>query len=153
MTWSAERGIAVVIACVVTAPLGCSPDGDPCVGVASAVSLGESFVDITQTLASLRLLNGAEDPKLKRGLELRLIGAVASARRSVDLRPEVGASLPSVAPNWLNALDEAKDYVESHQLDSDETWATVMPGPNPSENLLVIREWLLEEFPDLAKRP
>jgi hypothetical protein len=57
---------------------------EPCSGrYFMARPLG-NVLDLNLTAQELKLLNGREDPKLKRHLEWRLVSAAADARRDVD---------------------------------------------------------------------
>jgi hypothetical protein len=99
---------------------------------------------------ALRLLNGAEDPKLKRLLTLQFATAAADARRHL----EDGARLQAAR---LSSLEEgvkrASTYVAEHGIDRKllstlaEGEARVYPPnrrhlQNVAENLAYLAEWL-----------
>jgi hypothetical protein len=104
--------------------------------------LGAELLDIGLTTSSLKLLNGTENPKLKRLLEFRLLSAIAAARRDVEYGPEVDrVALSFSVPNWLNTVGEATAYVSAHHLESPESPADA-PEHMPLENLQVVKAWL-----------
>jgi hypothetical protein len=115
---------------------------DPCDGTFAGAMLGAELLDIGLTTSSLKLLNGTENPKLKRLLEFRLLSAIAAARREVEHGPEVDrVALPFSVPNWLNTVGEATAYVSVHHLESPGSPADA-PEHMPLENLQVVKAWL-----------
>jgi hypothetical protein len=75
------------------------------------------FVDQLETIGflsnTLALLNGSEDPKLRRLLEWRLGAAAADARSLVG----GGLSVEAVGlPNFAKGLQSARSYASEHHL-------------------------------------
>jgi hypothetical protein len=116
---------------------------DRCAGTSMGAYLGASLLDVAQTTASLRLLNGREDPRLKRLLQWRLVSAIADARKYVDSSPVVdSAAFPSLLPNWLDAIERAQKYVAEHRLEEDPPIDAEGATRRPVENLRVVKAWL-----------
>ena len=113
---------------------------DPCARRCAGAGLLGNLLDLSLTADALKLLNGHEDPKLKRLLEWRLVAAAAEARRHID----EGATLASdsAIPNLTDGVERATAYVAAHDLDSKPPVPSVKSSVSPSANLLVVRKWL-----------
>jgi hypothetical protein len=102
-----------------------------------------SFLEISQTSASLRLLNGRENPKLKHLLEWRLVSAVGASRKYVESDPAVDpVALPNLVPNWIHTVDGARALIVARDLEHHPPIAGDVASQKPLENLQVIREWI-----------
>jgi hypothetical protein len=102
-----------------------------------------SLLDISVTTDALRLLNGQEDPKLKRLLQWHLVSTIAAARRYVEngaVIPE--ASRRSTVPNLLNSVEKARLYVVDSQLEARPPEGARGAELKPLENLEALRIWL-----------
>ena len=114
---------------------------EPCLGRFFGAHLLGSLQDLSLTVDELTLLNGREDPKLKRHLEWRLVSAAADARRYVDGEPVL--EKPSQFPNLAHGVEKARDYVVSHHLDLNPPVPSADKSLlNPSANLEVVGRWL-----------
>ena len=150
---SATRWTVLVLSAAVlgAVPLRAFDSAEPCLGVFMGASLSASLLDVSQTTVSLKLLNGREDPKLKRLLEWRLITAIGATRRFVDSGPVVDAvARPNLLPNWVNIIERAKAYTAAHHLDTNPPIASPPlqaddAALKPSENLQVIKAWLSKQ--------
>ena len=116
---------------------------EPCSGRFFGASLLGNLLDLNLTAQELKLLNGREDPKLKRHLEWRLVRAAADARRDVDSRPIWEKS--SALGNLTQGVQRATEYVVEHHLD-DKVWPSGDESPRkPSENLAVVSRWISKQ--------
>ena len=113
-------------------------DVNPCGGAHFVEHLG----NISFATTALHLLNGAENPKLKRLFEWRLKTAAEDAKQQLDR----GVTVEAVGlPNWAsgpNGLREARAYATSHSLP-----ATVI------ENLTALEEWVSKQPSGLSAPP
>lgn len=125
----------VVAASVTTLGASAAADVTPCPGV--------QFVTHLETIGlvsnALSLLNGTEDPKLKRLLEHRLVAAAEDAKRLLDQEIVVqGVALR----NWASPLRRARLYAADHHLPE-----TVV------SNLAALEEWALKQPWGLSTAP
>lgn len=117
---------------------------DPCWGQFVGARLLGSLLELSMTADALSLLNGREDPKLKRLLEWRLTSAAADARRDVDDGPVLEGS-PAL-PNLAHGVQKATAYVVAHHLDRNPPVAAGEKSVHkPLENLRVVRRWLSKQ--------
>jgi hypothetical protein len=126
---------------------------EPCLPQYAAAALVADLMDIGMTTSELRLLNGNEEPKLRRHLEFRLAMAAAEARHVIGLKPAVTAlHLPSL----VSGLDRAVQYVAAHPLEpkhleemhENDLKLPGMVGYNvsiPAENLEYVRAWVKKQ--------
>lgn len=132
---------------------------EPCSGEIKGALLLSRLEQIGFTANSLRLLNGTEDPKLKRLLTFQLAAAAAEARRHI----EEGAKLER---GWLTEIAEgvrrAKSYLAEHEIDREflsllaKHEATVLEPSGrrldrPAENLAVVSEWLAKHQASVSR--
>lgn len=126
---------------------------EPCVREFAAAALVANLQDISLTTGALRLLNGREDPKLRRLLERRLAIAAAEARYHIGLDPVIhGASLPTLAGGVSRALDllAAKPFDLEPLRKEHEREVTMQGGATrnisvPKENLEFVRDWVAKQ--------
>jgi hypothetical protein len=106
---------------------------------------------IARGSSALNFLNGQEDPKLKRLLEIQLLTSIDAARDAVAAGVDVSlASVAIAGPNWLDAISRARTYIGSHKI-------ARIPGAtervmNPLESLTVIERWLQQRQKALPAR-
>jgi len=122
---------------------------EPCASEMAGTALAINLQDISLTTSSLRLLNGKEDPKLRRLLEWRLATAIAEAKLHVDRAPSVWA--PAM-PSLVRGVDAAILYFEQHPeaaraLQRQHERERNTPDAErsigtPEANLLYIKEWV-----------
>ena len=87
---------------------------EPCVGKFRSASLLANLEQIGYAANALRLLNGQEDPRLKRLLTWQLANNAAAARRHI----EQGVKLEDgPLPNLAEGVKSAEGYVAAHPLD------------------------------------
>ena len=99
--------------------------------------------DLDLIVGVTRLLDGSENAKLRRFLEWQLLVAAADASHYVDQRPEVdSSSMRSTVPNWLNAMNRAREYVVSHQLEQAPPPQAEGDQLTSLANLNKVKEWL-----------
>jgi hypothetical protein len=105
---------------------------------------GVQFVQHLETIGfasnALKLLNGSENPKLRRLLEWRLGAAAEDAKAQLDRGAkleDMGLALPTLS----HGLRDARAYASSHQLPGAvianltalDAWVSQQPGvPTPS---------------------
>jgi hypothetical protein len=105
---------------------------------------------IARASSALQLLNGREDPKLARLLQIYLVGYIDAARSDVDAdAPLSPVSVAMARPNWLAAIAKARSYLKDHQV-------ARIPGSSeremkPLESLAVIEQWVLQRQAALPK--
>lgn len=149
----------VVLALIATFALEAREQKEPCSGEFKGALLLTRMEQIGMTARALRLLNGTEDPKLKRLLTLQLATAAADARRHI----EEGAKLePAHLTSIAEGLRRASSYLAEHDVDREflsrlaKSEATVF-GPNgrrldrPAENVAVVSEWLAKHQASLPR--
>ena len=122
---------AVVISIgLVSAPSACAAeDANPC----SSAHFVEHLEQIGFASNALKLLDGSENPKLRRLLEWRLGAAAEDAKAQLDR----GVTVEAVGlPSFSRGLREAGAYASSHQLSGTvisnltalDAWASKQPG-------------------------
>jgi len=105
---------------------------------------------IARSSSALHLLNGQEDPKLARLLQIYLVGYIDAARSDVDADAAMSpASVAVAGPNWLAAIAKARSYLQSHKI-------ARIPGSTeremrPLENLAIIEHWVVRRQAALPK--
>lgn len=100
-----------------------------------------NLVDIAMTGDSLRLLNGNEDPRLRRVLEFRLITAIEDAKRRIEDSPVVEAI---AMPSLIEGLRKAKDYLDGHPLNV-EVHNSMVSSAKALEHLERVRAWVAKQ--------
>ena len=87
---------------------------EPCAGHVKRASLLANLEQIGFAGNALRLLNGQEDPRLKRLLTWQLATNAAGARRHIEqgVKVELGP-----IPNLAEGVKRAEGYVAAHPLD------------------------------------
>lgn len=122
---------------------------EPCIGTFIGATLVDSLLDISQTMTSLKLLNGRENPELKRFLEWRLASAIQHARHAVENHPVIDpVSLPNIVVNFRRDIRKAKIYIVEHQLNSVSLLAKGDAKPlKPLEDLRPVEEWFSRHPP------
>jgi hypothetical protein len=101
-----------------------------------------ALFDTSMTLDSLKLLDGRENPKLKRFLEWRLATEIHSASEAIGHDPVMEpVPLPGLVPNWKNTVRDARLYVADHHLDDSQFLKTGL-NLQPSKDLEGIDSWL-----------
>ena len=129
---------------IATAPgLSTGQSIDPCEGPLKGVFLLGNLLDISLTSNELQLLNGREDPKLKRHLEWRLVSAAAEARRHIDEGATVERNM--AIPNLASGVERATAYITEHDLDSKPPVPAAKRVANPLANLKVVEKWLSKQ--------
>jgi hypothetical protein len=134
---SSLLAIVIVVTSLVAAPsVRAAEDLNLC-GNARFV---ERLVTVSFVSLALNLLNGNEDPKLRRLLEWKLGEAAKDAKVQMDRGATAqGAGLPM--PNLSRDFRVARTYASSHHLSGTvianltalEAWASKQPwGPSPS---------------------
>jgi hypothetical protein len=122
--------------------------GEPCSGKYFGAHLAGNLYDLSLTAGELKLLNGREDPKLKRHLEYRLVSAAAEARRHIEegaTWDEAAIGKASEAPDLINGIDRATGYVAEHDLDVKHPAPLDKFRSKPSADLEVIKKWLSKQ--------
>jgi hypothetical protein len=135
----ASSFLAIVIASttIVAAPSVCTAeDLNPC----GSARFSERLVTISFVSLALNLLNGNEDPKLRRLLEWKLGEAAEDAKVQLDRGATAeGEGLPM--PNLSRDFRVARTYASSHHLSGTvianltalEAWVSKQPwGPSLS---------------------
>jgi len=138
--------MGVLLALILVKPSAAADQADPC----AAAAFNDQMAHIARTSSALHLLNGREDPKLARLLQIELVGSIDAARR--DVEANVAVSLVSVAvagPNWLAAIAKARSYLQSHKI-------ARIPGTTdremrPLDGLMVIERWIVQRQAALPK--
>lgn len=118
---------------------------EPCSGKYFGAHLAGNLYDLSLTTGELKLLNGREDPKLKRHLEYRLVSAAARARQDIDegaTWDEADLGKPSEAPELVIGVDRAAAYVAEHDLDRKPPVPSAKSLANPSADLAAVKIWL-----------
>jgi hypothetical protein len=140
-----------VLAC--SSALAADVSAEPCLPQHVAAALVANLEDISLTTNELRLLNGKENPKLRRLLEWRLAEAAAEARHHIDEGPAVTAQhLPSL----VSGVDRAIKYVAAHPLEQKyleqvhqrDAGLSGLKGQNvaiPAENLEYVKAWVAKQ--------
>jgi hypothetical protein len=116
---------------------------DSCSGKYAGARLLGNVLDLSLTADALKLLNGHENPKLKRLLEWRLVSAAADAKRQID-EGAVWENSPAV-PNLAEGVNRAATYVLEHDLDEKPPVSAAENAGKPSENLDTVRKWLSKQ--------
>ena len=119
-----------------------------------AAALIANLYDIGMTADELRLLNGADNPKLRRILERRLAVAAVEARHHIDSGPAAiqAMNLRSLA----SGVDRALEFVAQHPLnlaplEEEHAREVKLPGLEsrniavPTENLEYVRAWVAKQ--------
>ena len=97
--------VALLLTALSSVPARATNSAEPCLPQFAAAALVANLQDIALTSGELRLLNGKEDPKLRRLLERRLAVAAAEARHHISQDPDIDARyLPSLAEGVTRAL-------------------------------------------------
>ena len=125
----------------------------PCLPQYTAAALVANLQDIALTSGELRLLNGAEDPRLRRLLERRLAVAAAEARHHIGQDPAIDALyLPSLAEGVNRALNLlAERPLDLAPLEKEHEREKQLPGLQsrniaaPVENLEFVRDWVAKQ--------
>ena len=146
---------AVVVAFSIAAPgPGVSAEeNETCVREFAAAALIANLQDISMTTGELRLLNGKEDPKLRRLLERRLAIAAAEARYHIGLDPVIrGGYLPTLAEGVSRALILLRTRpLDLEPLQKEHEREVRMQGDAtrnigiPKENLEFVRDWVAKQ--------
>jgi hypothetical protein len=136
-SWVVLGFCIVLAACIVWAA------DDPCSGKYAGARLLGNILDLSLTADALKLLNGQEDPKLRRLLEWRLVSAAADAKRHID-EGAVWEKSPAV-PNLIEGVKRATTYVVEHNLDERPLVSGAESAGKPSENLAAVRKWLSKQ--------
>jgi hypothetical protein len=146
-----KSAVVFAVLVLVSAPaLEAGEQPEPCNAEMKGALLLARMEQIGMTAGALRLLNGSEDPKLKRLLPFQLATAAVNARRHID----EGAKLEAgELTNIAEGVRRATAYLAEHDADREflsvlgKHDATVF-GPNgrrvdrPEENLAAVSEWL-----------
>jgi hypothetical protein len=141
-SWHRRIGGLVIASSLSAIPLHATGDDDPCLGTFMGANLVASFLDISLTTSSLKLLNGSENPKLKRHLEWRLASAIQNARHCVENRPVVDpVALPNLVVNFRHDIQKAKTYIVDHQLQTVSLHARGGSTLKPLADLRLVEEW------------
>src|ERR1017187_9623422 len=74
----------VSVACTSTSSTQAGDENDPCMSQWEGMSLNDNLYVIDSSARALSLLNGCENPKLKRLLEMNLVFASSMARQAID---------------------------------------------------------------------
>jgi hypothetical protein len=130
-------GLAV-FAC--SAALRAEERAEPCLPQFAAASLIANLLDIGMTTGELRLLNGNEDPKLRRHLEYRLAVAARDARLHINQKPDIAAAH---LPSFVSGVDRAIRYVTEHP--PDQKSLEQLHVAMPAENLEYVRAWVARQ--------
>ena len=126
---------------------------EPCVRQFAAAALVANLQDIASTTIELRLLNGKEDPKLRRVLERRLAIAAAEARYHIGLDPLIEAPyLPALAEGVTRALIllrakplDLEPLRKEHEREVKMQGAATRNIGVPKENLEFVRDWVAKQ--------
>ena len=143
---NAGRGYGAVACCfgvlvslMLARPSRAADPADPC----AAAAFSDHMAHIARASSALHLLNGGEDPKLVRLLQIYLVGYIEAARHDVDADPAVSpVSVAMARPNWLEAIAKARSYLQAHKI-------ARIPGSTegemrPLDNLAVIEHWIVQ---------
>jgi hypothetical protein len=128
-------------------------DAEPCLRQYAAAAFIANLQDIGLTSGELRLLNGQENPKLRRLLERRLAIAAAEARHNIGHNPAIDALyLPSLAEGVSRALSLlAERPLDLAPLEKESLRERELQGFEsrniavPIENLEFVRDWVSKQ--------
>jgi hypothetical protein len=137
--------VAVISASLLPSALKAGDEVEPCTAEYLGATLSADVLDVALTVGELSLLNGQENPKLKKLMQRRLVTAASAGRRHIRLGAKFPKGIVSM-PNMVDGLDRAIAYVAEQELDkADFSALTDLPGEHksvPSQDLQAIRTWI-----------
>ena len=145
--------VSLLLTALSSVPARATNSAEPCLPQFAAAALVANLQDIALTSGELRLLNGKEDPKLRRLLERRLAVAAAEARHHISQDPDIDARyLPSLAEGVTRALrllaERPLDLVPLERERLREEKLQGLESRNiaiPVENLEFVRDWVAKQ--------
>ena len=145
--------VVLLLAAIPGVRLFATESVEPCLPQFAAAALIANLQDIALTAGELRLLNGKEDPRLRRLLERRLAVAAADARRHIGQDPAIDARyLPSLAEGVTRALKLLGERpLDAAPLEKENLRDGQLPGLEsrnialPVENLEFVRDWIAKQ--------
>lgn len=153
MDRSLRRIVVLLAATLSIDALSATGNVEPCLPQYAAAALVANLQDISLTAGELRLLNGKENPKLRRLLERRLAVAAAEARHHIGMDPAIEALyLPSLAEGVTRALSllavrplDLAPLEEEHRRDQKLQGLESRNIAVPVENLEFVRDWVAKQ--------
>ena len=117
---------------------------EPCSAQYFSAAVLANILDVSLTTNELSLLNGSEDPRLKRALVSRLLSAASDGRLHISQGAAVFPAPSASTPNLINGIDRALTYVAEHSLDPTDTprHDAAASASSPSRDLRAIKAWL-----------
>jgi hypothetical protein len=147
-------GVIVVLTfAVLSNGAASAQNSEPCLPQYAAAALIANLQDIALTTAELKLLNGTENPRLRRFLERRLAVAAAEARHHIGQTPAIDALyLPSLADGVSRALSllaerplDLAPLEKEHLREKDLQGLQSRNIAVPVENLEFVRDWVARQ--------
>lgn len=153
MTRTHRLAILATLFLMARAGIGMEPP-EPCVPQYMAAALVANLYDIGMTTNELRLLNGTENPRLRRILERRLAVAAVEARHHIDMGPAAFAAID--LRSLASGVDRALQFVAEHPLNlvplqEEHEREAKLPGLEwrniavPKENIEYVRAWVAKQ--------
>jgi hypothetical protein len=128
--------LVIAVAVVPANPARSTDEDDPCMSQWEGTSLNDNLYRLDFATKALKLLNGSENPKLRRLLEMDLVFAAATSRQATENKAVLAS--PYVAVNWLNSVRAAAVYATDQHLDSKPPTPRDASEANVLENLAVV---------------
>ena len=116
-------------------------DVNPCAGAVASADFTSHVALLSKAASALNLLNGREEPRLKRLLEIDLLSGIESARRDVESGATISPVSVAVAmPNLLDAVAKARRYLLGHKI--QRVPGTMEGEMKPLNGLAIVEKWL-----------
>ena len=114
---------------------------NPCASAVASAAFTAHVALLLKQASALNLLNGREEPRLKRILEIDLLSGIESARRDVESGATISPVSVAVArPSLLDAVGKARRYLLGHKI--QRVPGTMEGELKPLDGLAVVEKWL-----------